>query len=191
MIGFAICGSFCNFKDTLSLLSEVKYKYKDVLPIMSENARNTDTRFFASKDFYEKVCEIAQREPLCTITQTEPIGPKGLIDLLIICPCTGNTLSKLSCGITDTAVTMAAKSHLRVGGKTVIALSTNDALGGSFESVAKMMNRKNIFFVPLHQDDHVKKPSSLVFIKPLLIPTVEAAYEGKQLQPVFDKPSNE
>ena len=156
--------------------------------VLYVTSRNTDTRFFRADDFYENVKSICGKTPFTTITEAEPIGPKGMLDMLVICPCTSNTLAKLSCGITDTSVTMAAKSHLRVGGKVVIALSSNDALSGSFEAVSKMMNRKNIYFVPLQQDDHYRKPYSLSFIKSMLLSTVEAAYEGKQLQPVFDCP---
>lgn len=185
MLGFAICGSFCNFKEILPLMSEAKRKYKEILPIMSENSRNTDTRFFKAQDFYEKVTEIAERDVICSIVDAEPIGPKKLVDMMVICPCTGNTLSKLAYGITDTPVTMAVKSHLRSGGKLLIALSTNDALSGSFEAIAKMKNRKNVFFVPMYQDDTETKPSSLTFVKPLFLSALEKAYEGKQLEPML------
>lgn len=185
MLGFAICGSFCNFKEILPLMSDAKHIYKEILPIMSYNARNTDTRFFKAEDFYEKVLEIAERDVICTVADAEPIGPKKLVDMMVICPCTGNTLSKLAYGITDTPVTMAVKSHLRSGGRLLIALSTNDALSGSFEAIARMRNRKNVFFVPMYQDDSEKKPSSLTFVKPLFISALKEAYSGKQLEPMF------
>lgn len=190
MVGFAICGSFCNFKEILKILSDVKEKYGEVTPIFSYNARNTDTRFFNAENFYEKVKEISGNEPITDIVGAEPIGPKHLFDMLLICPCTGNTLAKLAYGITDTPVTMAVKSHLRCGGKVVIALSTNDALSGAFEPLARLMNRKNIFFVPLRQDDCKGKPSSLSFIKPLVLPTLETAYKNEQLQPILEAPDN-
>ena len=185
MLGFAICGSFCNFKEILPLVSDTKLKYQEILPIMSYNARNTDTRFFNADDFYNKLKQICEREAICSIVDAEPIGPKKLVDMMVICPCTGNTLSKLAYGITDTPVTMAVKSHLRSGGKLLIALSTNDALSGSFEAIARMKNRKNVFFVPMYQDDTEKKPSSLTFVKPLFMSALEKAYEGKQLEPMF------
>lgn len=187
MLGFAICGSFCNFKEILPLMSDAKRKYNEILPIMSYNARKLDTRFFKADDFYKKVTEISEKDAICTIADAEPIGPKKLVDMMVICPCTGNTLSKLAYGITDTPVTMAVKSHLRSGGKLLIALSTNDALSGSFEAIAKMKNRKNVFFVPMFQDDSEKKPSSLTFVKPLFMSALEQAYLGKQLEPILSQ----
>ncbi len=185
MTGFAVCGSFCNFEITLTLLSKVKERFGDVLPIFSENARSIDTRFFKAQDFYDKVCSVAGRDGVCSIVDAEPIGPKKMLDLLIVCPCTGNTLSKLAHGITDTTVTMAVKSHSRCGGKVLVALSSNDALSGSFESLAEISKRKNMFFVPMTQDDCDGKPYSLSFVKPLLIPAAESALKGKQLEPLF------
>ena len=185
MLGFAICGSFCNFKETLPIIADAKNKYGEILPILSYNARNINTRFFKADDFYNKVKDICEKEAITTIEDAEPIGPKKMVDLLVVCPCTGNKLSKLAYGITDTSVTMAVKSHLRSGGKVLIALSTNDALSGSFESIAKIKNRKNIFFVPMYQDDFDKKPYSLTFVKPLVMAAIDEAYKGKQIQPIF------
>ena len=157
----------------------------DVLPIMSEISYTSDTRFGKAADFNEQIKNITGKDIIHTIAGAEPIGPKGLIDILIIAPCTGNTIGKLANGITDTPVTMAAKAHLRNGKPLVIAVSTNDALGASAQNIGSLFNRKNVYFVPMRQDDYIKKPTSLVAEFDLITDTVIEAMRGKQLQPVF------
>lgn len=157
----------------------------NVLPIMSENACSADTRFGKASDFVKEVEEITKNSVICTIRDAEPIGPKEMCDIILIAPCTGNTLAKLSHGITDTAVTMAVKSHLRILRPVVIALASNDALGANAENIGRMINRRNIYFTPLSQDDPVKKPNSLVADFEKIPETIEAALEGRQVEPVF------
>lgn len=183
-LGFALCGSFCTFKKVIEEMKTLSEKY-DIVPIMSEGAAMTDTRFGTAEEFRETITEICGREPIVTIKDAEPIGPKALLDLLLIEPCTGNTLGKLSNGITDTAVTMAAKAHLRNGRPLVIAVSTNDALGTSAQNIGRLMNAKNVYFVPMRQDSPTSKPCSVVadFSKTDL--AIESALSGKQAQPVF------
>ena len=154
-------------------------------PIFSHSAYTIDSRFGTAKEHIHRVAEICGREPLSTIAQVEPIGPKKLLDILVIAPCTGNTLAKLSHGIADGPVTMAAKSHLRNGRPVVIAVSTNDALSGAAENIGRLLNRKNYYFVPFGQDDPEKKPNSMIAHLDLLLPATQAALEGRQLQPVI------
>ncbi len=184
-IGFALCGSFCTFSKAIPQIQALVDLGYDVLPIMSKNACSIDTRFGKSKEFIEKIESITSKKIINTISQAEPIGPKALIDALVIAPCTGNTLAKISNAITDTSVTMAAKSHLRCQRPVIIALASNDALGASAQNIGKLLNTKNIYFVPLSQDDPQKKPNSLVAHFDLILPTIEMALKGKQLQPVF------
>ncbi len=184
-IGYALCGSYCTFKKSikqLQLLTDIGY---NVLPIMSENAYNTDTRFGACKDIRKEIENITGKEIIHTIKDAEPIGPKKMCDLIIISPCTGNTLAKLANAITDTSVTMAAKSHLRVLRPVLIALATNDALGATAQNIGTMLNRKNIFFVPINQDDCINKPTSMVADFTMIPKAAEMALDYKQLQPVF------
>lgn len=183
-VGFALCGSFCTLERAMEQMERLRGDYH-ILPVMSQNAYGTDTRFGRAEDFIRRAREISGREVLHTIVETEPIGPKGLVDVMVVCPCTGNTLSKLAAGITDTPVTMAVKSSLRIGIPVVLCVASNDSLGASGPNIARLMNTKNIYFVPLGQDDPVKKPFSLVADFSLLPETVAAALEGRQLQPVF------
>lgn len=183
-VGFAMCGSFCTLSKAIEQMEALSRRY-EILPIMSRNTYETDTRFGTAQSFIEKAEAIAGREVLHTIPQAEPIGPKGLVDVMAVCPCTGNTLSKLALGITDTPVTMAVKSALRIGLPVVLCLASNDSLGASGQNAARLLNTKNIYFVPMGQDDPVKKPFSLVADFSLLGQTVESALEGRQLQPVF------
>ena len=159
-------------------------KVYDVMPIMSENASSTDSRFGKAEDFKTSLGTMTGRKVVDTIAKAEPIGPKELLDVLIIVPCTGNTIAKLAAGITDSAVTMAAKAHLRNGRPVVIAVSTNDALAGNAKNLGELLARKNYFFVPFYQDDPIKKPTSLVADFDMIESTVEAAMAGKQLQPL-------
>ena len=183
-IGFAVTGSFCTFARVfpqMQLLAEKGYR---VIPIMSENAYVTDTRFGRAQDWIRQAEEITGEAVIHTIAQAEPIGPKKLLDLLVIAPCTGNTLGKLACGIYDTAPTLAVKSHRRNDGPVLIAVSTNDALAFSAESIGTLMARRGVFFVPFEQDDFRSKPTSCVADFEKILPAVGAALDGRQLQPM-------
>ncbi len=184
MIGFAICGSFCTHKKALAKLEELTMKY-NIQPIMSETAFSTDTRFGKSSDMAEKVKKLCGREIIHTIEEAEPLGPVLPLEAMIILPCTGNTLAKLAHGITDTPVTMAAKAHLRQGRPIVIALFSNDALSANLENIGRMMNRKNVFFIPMKEDDPKKKPFSLVADLSYTEQAIELAKAGKQIIPLF------
>ena len=183
-VGFALCGSFCTFRKAIDALRALTAQYT-VVPIFSDAAWETDTRFGASADFRAEVTALCGTEPLHTLAQVEPLGPKRLLDLLIVAPCTGNTLAKLSHGITDTTAAMAVKSHLRSERPVVLALSTNDALAASAENIGRLLNRRHYYFVPFGQDDPESKPRSLVSELSLLPETMEAALEGRQLQPIL------
>lgn len=184
-IGFALCGSFCTFDKVLSQMMLLKENGFCIIPIMSQNAYSIDTRFGTAQSFRSRIEEITGNTIISTIPQAEPIGPKKLLDALLIEPCTGNTLAKLSAGIADTAVTLAAKSHLRNGRPVVIAVSTNDALSGAAENIGKLMNYKNIFFVPMSQDDYKEKPRSVVAHFEATHETLLAALSGNQIQPIY------
>ena len=184
-IGFALTGSFCTFAAVFPQMELLVQKGYKVTPIMSPNAYATDTRFGNAADWVKRAEEITGEKLIHTIAQAEPIGPKKLLDLLIIAPCTGNTLGKLACGIYDTAPTLAVKSHRRNDRPVLIAVSTNDALSSSAASIGMLMARKGIFFVPFEQDDHRGKPTSCVADFAKILPAVEAALEGRQLQPVI------
>ncbi|MEG0035161.1 MAG: dipicolinate synthase subunit B [Oscillospiraceae bacterium] len=183
-LGLALCGSYCTF-DKVMPVAEILAADYDMTAIMSEHAADTDTRFGCAENFKEKLREITGREVICTIPEAEPIGPKKLLDVLVVAPCTGNTLAKLACGIADSTVTLACKAHLRNARPVVIAISTNDALGANAKNIGDLVNRKNIYFVPFRQDDPVGKPSSIVADMTLLPQTVAEAIEGRQLQPVI------
>ncbi len=185
MIGYAFCGSFCTHKRSLEELSNLVGKGFDILPIMSENVYNTSTRFGTSKELIDKVEKITGHSVINSIVKAEPLGPKVNLDALVIAPCTGNTLAKMARGITDTTVTMAAKAHLRSDRPTVIALCSNDALSANLQNISILLERKNIYFVPMMQDDPTNKPHSLVSDFSLLEKTLEYALKGKQLQPLF------
>lgn len=177
-------GSFCTFEKATAQLEALSHTYH-ILPLMSQNAYTTDTRFGKAEDWVKRVEEISGHEVLHTIVQAEPIGPKGMVDVLTVAPCTGNTLSKIASGITDTPVTMAVKSALRIGIPVVLCCATNDAMAASGPNLLRLLNTKNVYLVPLRQDDPVKKPVSLVADFTLLPQAVALALEGKQLQPVF------
>ena len=185
VIGFALCGSFCTFSRVLDVLERLKTQYPNIIPILSEASYTTDTRFGAAADFRTRIEAICGHEILHTIAQAEPIGPKKLLDCLVIAPCTGNTLAKLAHGITDGPVTMAAKGHLRNGKPVVLALATNDGLSASAPNIAVLLNRKNYYFVPFGQDNAEAKPTSLIADFRKIIPTAEAALEGRQIQPIL------
>lgn len=182
-IGFALCGSFCTFEKAFSAMTEVA-SIHTITPIFSNEAYSVDSRFGTAQEHIARAAEICGREPLHTIAQVEPIGPKKLLDALVIAPCTGNTLAKLAHSIADGPVTMAAKSHLRNGRPVLLAVSTNDALAGAAENIGKLLGRKHFYFVPFGQDDPQKKPTSMVADFSRLLGALEAALEGKQIQPV-------
>ncbi|MEE1056979.1 MAG: dipicolinate synthase subunit B [Acutalibacteraceae bacterium] len=184
-LAFAMCGSFCTFKKAIPQMERLKEKGYDITPIMSQNASTTNTRFGTAKEFISKIENISEKSVINTINDAEPLGPKNICDAMLIAPCTGNTLAKLCNGITDTSVTMAAKSLLRVGKPIIIALATNDALGISAQNLGKIMNYKNIYLVPLGQDEVIKKPNSMVADFEKIISTIELALKGKQIQPIF------
>ena len=184
-VGFGMCGSCCTFSQAIDEMRKIAEKKIRILPVMSYNAYQTDTRFGKASDFIWEIEDICERKILHSIVETEPIGPKRMADLMIVAPCTGNTLAKLANGITDTPITMAVKSSLRIGLPVVIALATNDALAASASNIGKLLNTKHIYFVPMRQDDPQKKPSSLVADFTSLWPTCEAALKGEQIQPVI------
>ncbi|MBQ3590276.1 MAG: dipicolinate synthase subunit B [Clostridia bacterium] len=185
MIGYAFCGSFCTHKKSLEQLKSLKSQGYDILPIMSENVYNTDTYFGTARELKEEVEKITGHKIIHTIVDAEPLGPKIHLDALIVAPCTGNTLAKIARGITDTSVTMATKAHLRSDRPTVIALCSNDALSANLQNISILLERKNVFFVPMKQDDPCGKPHSLVCEFSLLGKTLEGALVGKQVQPLF------
>ncbi len=182
-LGLALTGSYCSFGKLSAVLDDICREF-DVLPIFSENALK-DSRFGKGGDWLALLEERCGRAAVTTVAGAEPVGPNGLIDVLAIVPCTGNTLAKLSHGITDSAVTMAAKGHLRNGKPLVIGVSTNDGLAASAENIGRLLVRKNVYFVPFGQDDPASKPTSLSLRYDKIIPAVYAAAEGKQLQPIL------
>lgn len=184
-VGFAVCGSFCTHAKAMEALEQVKARFRTVIPIVSECTAATDTRFGPAHELMREMERICDRRVISSIREAEPIGPKKLLDLLIIAPCTGNTLGKLACGITDTAVTMAAKAHLRNQRPLLIAPSTNDGLAASAPNLGALLSRKYIYFVPFGQDDPEKKPASLVANFSLVADAAQAALEGRQLQPLL------
>lgn len=183
-IGFALCGSFCTYSQVFPILELLARDYT-VTPILSAAAWSTDTRFGKASDHIQTLTELCGRPPLHTLPEVEPIGPKGLLDALIIAPCTGNTLGKLANGISDGPITMAAKSHLRNGRPVLLAVSTNDALSGSAENIGRLLARKHIYFVPFGQDDPFGKPASMVADFSRIPQALEAALDGRQLQPLL------
>ena len=184
-VGFAVCGSFCTHAKAMEALEQVKARFRTVIPIVSECTAATDTRFGPAHELMREMERICDRRVISSIREAEPIGPKKLLDLLIIAPCTGNTLGKLACGITDTAVTMAAKAHLRNQRPLLIAPSTNDGLAASAPNLGALLSRKYIYFVPFGQDDPEKKPASLVADFAQVADAAQAALEGRQLQPLL------
>ena len=183
-VGFALTGSYCTYAQIFPVLELLSRDY-DVTPIFSHNAASTDSRFGPAAEHLGLAAEITGNAPITTIPLAEPIGPKKLFDILVIAPCTGNTLAKLAHSIADTPVTMAAKSHLRNGRPVVVAVSTNDALAGAAENIGKLLARKHYYFVPFRQDDPEKKPTSMVADFTKIPQTLEAALEGQQIQPVL------
>ena len=184
-IGCAMTGSFCTFSKVFEAFRALKASGANLIPIMSENAWTFDTRFYSAADARRIISEICGHEIIHTIPAAEPIGPKKLLDALVIAPCTGNTLAKLANGIADTAVTLAAKSHLRNERPVIIAVSTNDGLARNARSIGALMAMRHVYFVPYSQDDPIGKPASLVAHMDLLTKTVEMALDGRQIQPML------
>ncbi|MBE6947878.1 MAG: dipicolinate synthase subunit B [Ruminococcaceae bacterium] len=183
-IGFAMCGSFCTYHQVFPVMEMLAQEYQ-VIPIFSPASCTINSRFGTASQHLQRATEICGSAPLHTIQEVEPIGPKKLLDALVIAPCTGNTLAKLAHGIADTAVTMAAKSHLRNGRPVVVAVSTNDALSSAAENIGRLLVRKHYYFVPFGQDDATNKPASLVADFRQLPDALKWALEGKQIQPLL------
>lgn len=184
-IGFAMTGSFCTFKKVLVQLEELVRLGADVMPIMSKTAFSADTRFGTAENFRWQIENLCAKPILSELREVEPIGPRALLDLLIIAPCTGNTIAKLANGISDSSVTLAAKAHLRNQAPVLIAVSTNDGLGNAAKNIGTLLNSKHIYFVPFGQDDYKNKPNSLVADMTLIAQSAEDALEGRQLQPIL------
>lgn len=187
-IGFAITGSFCTFAKIKGELMHLMEEDVNVIPIFSFNAYSLDTRFGKADEFVNAIESITKNKAIHTIAEAEKFGPKKILDILLIAPCTGNTMGKLVNGITDTPVLMAAKGHLRNQLPVVISLSTNDALGMNFKNIGSLMNIKNLYFVPFGQDDCKLKPNSLIAHTDLIVPALESALDGKQIQPIVHSP---
>ena len=183
-VGFALCGSFCTYHKIFPVMENLSREY-DLIPIFSHSAYTVNSRFGTAQEHIRKVSDICGKAPICTIFDAEPIGPKKLLDALIIAPCTGNTLAKLACGIADGPVTMAAKSHLRNGRPVVVAVSTNDALAAAAENIGRLLARKNYYFVPFGQDDPNGKPTSMVADFSKIPDSLSLALQGKQIQPIL------
>ncbi len=184
-LGFAMCGSFCTFERVLAQLEPLRDRFGEIVPILSAVSYETDSRFGPRQSFIDRIEAICGHEIIHTIPAAEPIGPKKLLDALVIAPCTGNTLAKLAAAEADSAVTLACKAHLRNERPVVIAVSTNDGLGGNAKNIGALLARKHFYFVPFGQDDPIGKPCSLVAKMELIPDTVQAALEGRQLQPLL------
>ena len=185
MIGYAFCGSFCTHGRAMRELRNLISMGYEIQPIMSETVWSTDTRFGRAVDLIAELEAICKRPIIHTVVDAEPLGPSVPLEALILSPCTGNTLAKIANGITDTAVCMATKAHLRSDRPLVISLASNDALSANLKNIATLLSRKQIYFVPMNQDDPEKKPHSLVADFTLLRPTLQAAFEGKQFRKLF------
>ena len=186
MIGFALCGSFCTVRKSLAQMERLAEQY-EIQGIVSERVYQTDTRFASAKEVLEEIKLITGREVIHDIVGAEPLGPQCPLEAMVICPCTGNTLAKMANGITDSSVTMAAKAHLRSDRPLLIALASNDALSANLRNIGTLLTRKNVYFVPMRQDDPSGKPHSLVADFALLSPALEAALQGKQYQKLFER----
>lgn len=184
-IGLCITGSFCNFNMTKDVIRSLMQEGATVIPIISNNVKKLDTRFYKAKEFVQMVEDETKSKVIDSIVKAEPIGPKNMVDILVICPCTGNTLAKLANGITDTTVTMAVKSHIRNNKPVVIGISTNDGLGKTLKNIAEIIDTKNYFFVPFSQDNYISKPKSLVLDYDKLVDTIKLGMEFKQIQPIL------
>ena len=184
-IGYGVTGSFCTFKKMIEAVKSLALEGAEIYPVMSEISYTTDTRFGKAEEFRNLLTGITGNTIIKSVKEAEPIGPKKMFDLMIVAPCTGNTLAKIANGITDTSVTMAVKAHIRNGRPVLLGVSTNDALGNSARNIGALLNYKNIYFVPFEQDDYLGKPNSLVASFDEIIPAAEAALDGIQLQPLL------
>lgn len=184
-IGFVLTGSFCTFQKVIPKIKELKKLEAEIIPVMSYNSYNLDTKFGKAKDFIKEIEDITGNEIIHTIQSAEPIGPKKMTDIMIIAPCSGNTMAKLACDIIDTPAVMAVKSHLRNERPLVIAPSTNNGLSGNAENIGKLLNRRNYYFVPFRQDNPITKPRSIVFDAEYIIKTIEFALNGEQISPIL------
>ena len=184
-IGYCYTGSFCTFRRSFEVMRTIADAGHEIVPIMSENAYYTDTRFQNSEEFSAEVESVCNRKIIHTVTDAEPLGPKERLGLLIVAPCTGNTLAKVASGITDTAATMAIKAHLRTDRPTLIALASNDAMSRNLKNIAAMLNHRSVYFVPMLQDDPIGKPHSLVAEFELIPDAVDSLLRGEQLRPIF------
>ncbi len=185
-IGFVLTGSFCTFKKTIPKMKElIEKEGADIIPIMSYNSYNLDTKFGKAEDFIKEIEEITGKEIIHTIQGAEPIGPKKMTDIMVVAPCSGNTMAKLALDIIDTPAVMACKSHLRNDRPLVIAPSTNNGLSGNAENIGKLLNRRNYYFVPFRQDNPITKPRSIVFDENYLIKTIKFALDGEQISPIL------
>lgn len=184
-IGVAFTGSFCTYEKVFKELEKLAEEGANIQTIFSDASRTLDSRFGRAKDFVKKAEEMTGNKPMMTIPEAEPIGPGSLLDILVIFPCTGNTIAKLANGITDTPVLMAAKAHLRNNKPLLISISTNDALGMNMKNIGLLLNAKNIYFIPFGQDNPKTKPNSMIAHTELLVPALEAALEGRQYQPII------
>ncbi|HHW13270.1 MAG TPA: dipicolinate synthase subunit B [Firmicutes bacterium] len=184
-IGFGLTGSYCTIPDVIPVLKQLRTTGAELFPIASPYVLQTDTRFGKGEDLHKTLVEITGREPWQSLVEVEPIGPKRLLDIMVVAPCTGTTLSNLAHGVSNTPVTLACKAQLRNERPVVLAVSTNDGLGANLANLGMLLNRKFIYFVPFGQDDPERKPNSLVAKMELLLPTVVHALEGKQIQPLL------
>ena len=184
-VGFVLTGSFCTFKKTIPKIKELTKQGAEIIPIMSYNAYNLDTKFGKAKDFIKEIEDIAKKPIIHTIQDAEPIGPKKLTDIMVVAPCSGNTMAKLACDIIDTPGLMAIKSHLRNNKPLVIGVSTNNGLSGNAENIGKLLNRRNYYLVPFKQDNPITKPRSIVFDFEYLIETIKLALDGEQISPIL------
>lgn len=184
-IGYVLTGSFCTFSKTIPKMKELIDKGADIIPIMSYNSYRMDTKFGKAQDFINKIETITGKKIIHTIQEAEPIGPKSLTDVMVVAPCSGNTMAKLACDIIDTPATMAVKSHLRNNLPVVIAPSTNNGLGANAVNIANLLNRKNYYFVPFRQDNPITKPRSIVFDSEYIIKTIEYALDNEQIEPIL------
>lgn len=184
-IGFVMTGSFCTFRKTIDELKKIVKLGAKVVPIMSENSYTMDTKFGKAEDFINEIEDITGTKILHTIQEVEPLGPKDMLDILVVAPATGNTMAKLANDIIDGTATMAVKSHLRRERPVVIAISTNNGLSGAGENIGKLLNRKHYYFVPFKQDNPITKPRSIVFDPSYLIKTIEYALDDEQIQPIL------
>ena len=184
-IGYGITGSFCTLRKMIEAVKKLTWEGAEIYPVMSEISYSTNTRFGKAEDYRNLLTDISGNTIIKSVKEAEPIGPKKMFDLMIVAPCTGNTLAKIANGITDTSVTMAVKAHIRNGRPVLLAVSTNDALGNFARNIGALLNYKNIYFVPFEQDDYITKPNSLVASFDEIIPAAEAALNGIQLQPLL------